>query len=547
MISKTIKIRQRDAGLCLKASSLWSLLFWVLFLGTILPVVGVLIWSSFSFSIAADFYSPLLSTASETFLLLLYTLFFASLWAIPVAYICAFYKFKGSKLWPYLFVFPIAIPSYLNSFVFSEIFYYSGFIGTYYKSLTGDDIPFNIHSIFGAALVLSLSLFPYLFLPLYVRWKNFPKDLNAFLHLEGISHYQRLRKHILPMGMPIIYFGLSLIAMETLADFGTTSFLGVNSLSVFLFNIWQQTIETSLIISVAMIFMTLMICIRSLQSWNKKYNLISERGKSSHEAHHPTKTRPLLSLLSTAFFCVIFTLSFALPVGYFLYHTLSQEHIYIVKSLTVLWNTAFPAFTASFFAVIISLFFSFHQKLKNRKYLDVLIHVSTMGYAIPGIVIGIIVLIVFNAIDHFLIDVFVLPAMAYLSGGFFALIFAYYLRFLTVAYNNIHASGLQVSIILHEFSSLHSIKPKIFIQEVIVPIMKTPVAIGFVLVFIDIIKELPMTFILRPFGFESLATFTYNMAGLEQIAEASPSALLIIGFGLIACIMPFRLLKKYNP
>ena len=172
-----------------------------------------------------------------------------------------------------------------------------------------------------------------------------------------------------------------------------------------------------------------------------------------------------------------------------------------------------------------------------------LILFATSGYAFPGIILGLVVLISTTFFDHMLNDLLgffgISPIGTIISGGMFGLIFAYFLRFLTVSYGNIKTISDQITYSLFEASSLMGYNKFQIIRSVFLPLLQKPVFVAFILVFIDIVKELPITLLLRPFGFESLTTYTYNMAGLEQIAESSPSALMIIMFGIVACMVPF--------
>lgn len=214
----------------------------------------------------------------------------------------------------------------------------------------------------------------------------------------------------------------------------------------------------------------------------------------------------------------------------------------------LLWNTAYPAFIASFLCGLVALLLSFWQKFEQVNIIQkILISFSVSGYAFPGIILGLVILISTTSFDRMVNNVLPVGGTI-LSGSLFGLIFAYFLRFLTVAYGNIKPISDQLSFSLFEASKLMGYNKFQIIKLVFLPILQKPIYVAFILVFIDIVKELPATLLLRPFGFESLATHSYNMAGLEQIAESSPSALMIIFFGMVACIIPFSTMRiKKDP
>lgn len=485
------------------------------------------------------YWKSLFSSTYVTASLLFLTIFLALLWALPTAFICRFFAFRGQRLWAYLLILPIAIPSYLNGFIFSDLFYYTGHFTLWLKRYGGIDLSLNIHSVFGASLVLSLSLFPYIFFPLYMRLGSLPQNLFDVLSMQSRDFWIKVTRVALPFSIPIIIFSAALIGMETLADFGTTSFFGVNSLSVFIFNLWAQTSDSVFAIKMSFFFVIFIGSLLALEYWVRPLKNIT----GAYDIGKPYSEKVKLSV-STACLCnmicfIPFFFGFLLPFGYFLINTIFFHYDSILSALILLWSTAYPALFAAFLCVLTALLFAFWQKFEQVSIIQkILIAFSVSGYAFPGIILGLVLLMSTTLFDRTVNNIIPVGGTI-LSSSLFGLIFAYFLRFLTVAYGNIKPVSDQLSFSLFEASKLMGYNKFQIIKLIFLPLLQRPVCVAFILVFIDIVKELPATLLLRPFGFESLATHTYNMAGLEQIAESSPSALMIILFGMLACLIPF--------
>ena len=495
----------------------------------------------------------LFSTIETTLILLLTTICLSLIWSLPTAFLCRFYRFRGSFIWQYLLILPIAVPSYLNSFIFSDLFYFSGFVYLWIQDVLGITIPFNLHSTFGASLILSLSLFPYIFFPLYMRLGSLPQNLFDLLALQSDSRLKYFLNIGVPFSLPVIVFSSSLIGMETLADFGTTAFFGVNSLSVFIFNIWHQTSNSIFAVKMSFIFVLFIGSLTLIEYIARPLKHIIGGYNIGDVYTDKKRVYGLKAILCHVLCSIPFILGFLLPVSYFIVNTFLAHVEELKTALFVLWETFYPAFFTAILCVTFSLVLVFWQKVQSINFFSkIFIIILTYGYAVPGIILGLFVLIAVNMIDHTLgnamVEIGFMQPHTIISGGMFALILAYILRFLTVSYGNIKTASDQLSFSLFETMILMGHNNIGIFKELFIKLLKKPIFIAFILVFIDVVKELPITLLLRPFGFETLATYSYNMAGLEQISEASPAALLIIIFGIGACIIPFIAIQsEKNP
>jgi iron(III) transport system permease protein len=474
------------------------------------------------------------------------TSLFALLWAVPAGLLLSFYDFSYKKLWVSLLIMPIAIPAYLNAYVYSDLLYYTGYFALWYKNLTGHLIPFNMRSTIGAAFVLSLSLYPYIFFPLYLRLRSFPPNLFDYARTIGHKKLYIMIQSMLKSSMPVILFGISLIILETLADYGTVSYYGINTPSVFLFDIWQQTGDINIAVTITTIFLMITGIIFTASHHYQKQKNYNITKPSGHLQCFTFKTKiGFLSVMTWLVF--IFFITFLIPIGFFLYYFFLTPLPKISFLTTLTLNSFMPTIIAGLLCIIIGFLFSYYRYHGYNKFLKSAIMVCCSGYAFPNVILGIAVyagLLSLNREFNYVFNTHI----NVISGGMTGLIICYYIKFLTVSYSclspvfkTINPSLLQ-SAITSGYGHLSASK------MIYTPFFKKPLIIAFILVVVDIVKELPATLLLRPFGFDTFATFTYNMAGLERIPEASSAALVLIFMGITATLIPImtHIIKDSN-
>lgn len=478
---------------------------------------------------------PLIKAFGNGILLTIITGLFALLWAVPAAVVLGLYHIPYRQLWVGLLVIPLAIPSYLSAFVYSDLLYYTSSLGQLYQSFTGELLPFNIRSTVGGGFVLSLSLYPYIFLPLYTRIRSFDQNIIDYAYTVGHKKISIVRKLILRSSIPTVLFGLTLIMLEALSDYGTVSYLGINSPSLFLFDIWQQTGDIAISVNITLIYLVLTGCIFIFSHYVQKaksYSSSLESG-NSHKFMLKNKVSVCWVYIWLAF---IFCIAFLIPTAFYSYHLLASEiNFQILPQL--LGNSLVPIIVSASLCVVMGLIFGYYSHYGTSKTLKYLIMLATSGYAIPGVILGIAVfigLIFSNRTLNIALDI----KWVFASGSILGLIICYYIKFLTVAYGAVSPVFKSVNLsifysaLTFGYGQLHAF------WRVYMPFFTKPMAIAFIMVTVDILKELPMTLLMRPLGFETFATFTYNMAALEQIPQASGAALVLIVMGTLAAFIP---------
>lgn len=514
-----------------------SLLVMVCVVLTLLPVPYLFnIFISPDFTFPDYLIKPLLLSFGNGLWLCVITCFFSVLWSVPAAVIVTFYKLKYKKLLLCLLILPIAIPSYLNAYVYSYLLYYTSSLSVWYQTLTDTPLPFNIHSNIGCGFVLSLSLYPYIFFPLYLRLREFPPNILDYARTIGHKKIVIILKSVLRSSLPIIIFGMSLITLETLADYGTVSYYGIDAPALFLFDIWQQTSDIKIAVSITGFFLCLTMLIFVLSNHYQKtkaYNNTKASGTLK-----PFKIKNKFSLWGVfVWLGFVISVAFIIPVAFFVYYFFLTPLPPLNTLLSLCLNSFTPAIIAGFLCVIMGFLFAFYTHHGHYKIIKSLISICCSGYAFPSVILGVCVYASLLSFNRWFNVVFNTD-ITLISGSLVGLIVCYYIKFLTVSFGGLNPVFKTINPSLFQSAIVTGYSPVSASKLIYGHFFKKPIIITFVLVIVDCLKELPATLLLRPFGFETFATFTYNMAGLERITEASSAALILIIMGVCATLIP---------
>ena len=462
---------------------------------------------------------------------------------VSCAWLVTNFTFPGINVFKWLLVMPIAIPTYVSAYIYAGLFEPSGMIFDSVENYLGlgkelyDAI--ELRNIYGVIFILSICLYPYVYLLAYSSFKE-----QSYCALEvgkslGLSDRELFSRVSIPLARPGIIAGVSLVVMETLAEFGTMDYYGVRTFTTGIYRTWFALGDETSALHLASILLTFVFIIIIIEKYS--------RGKSQYvntsQKSKKIKAKNLNGIYGIYAFlwCMFFTLiGFILPVIQLLFW-FSETYSYIFEDyyIQVIKNTVTIATIASVVIVLISIYSSYINRSTNNLYIKSSLKIFSLGYSIPGVVIAVGIIIPLSMVDNFQAIIFGSP-LYYLSGSFFALILCYLVRFSTISFNATE-SGLgkikkNIDLTVQSFGlSNFSILKKIHM-----PIMKTTLITSFILVFVDIVKELPATLILRPFNFDTLAINIYELASSEQLSYiASPSLILII-ISLIPVILLIR-------
>lgn len=453
------------------------------------------------------------------------------------AYFVARFDFKGRKWFSWMLVLPLAIPSYIAGYIYADMTSYSGTVTRFFQmfNLTVD---LNIMNVFGASIIFAFTLYPYIYL---ISLASLSRQSASYIEsstMLGASKWRSLFKITLPLLRPALVAGSLLVILETLNDYGLVHYFNVRVFSFAIFNAWFSLGD---VVSAIRLSAYLMIIIFSLILIERAL-----RGRKSYQMHVRSKEIIRKKLSKKYQIFVIILLIFILSIGFFLpviqmlwYTLLTFKDTISLELFYASYNTVVNAIIASIVIVLIALIMTNFNRLKNRnKMSKTWVKLSNLGYAIPGAVIAVAVHLFFVDLDRFLYPVYRIfnteTSTLLITMSIFTLIFSYVLRFLSIGFNTIESQYEKTGDKYTESAYMLGSSKLGALFRIDLPLIYPGLITAFILVFIDIIKELPLTLILRPTNYDSLSTLVYVYARNEMIQEAAvPSLILIFIAGLL--------------
>ncbi len=474
----------------------------------------------------------------------------AGFFGIATACLVTIYQFPLRRILEYSLFFPLAIPAYVGAYSLVDFFEYAGPVQTLmrdifnWKDATEYYFP-EIRSLAGAAITLSLVLFPYVYLFTRVALREQSSAIIDIASTLGKGPFFRFFRVIIPLIRPGIIAGLIIVIMETIADFGVVEYFAVQTVTTGIYTVWLEAYDLSAAAILSMIVLVFILII-----------ILGERYLRFNSEFHKVSQTPIFTkrktlqkfpaLLASGFCIALLGLGFIMPVSIMASHAFSNWELWLEEELlNSFLNSLYTGGIASILTLTVAILMVYGHSISKRRFSNFLLPTLTIGYAIPGAVIGIGILITLVSFDHLVADwlsnKFGYDPGLLLTGSAFAVILAYFIRFYAIAQNIVEAAFGRIppSLIMVP-RSLGKSAPKALVS-VHLPIIRGSLITGLILVFVDCIKELPATLLLRPFDFNTLATRVYDRASLENISQAAPAALLIVAIG---CCGVFLLIKS---
>ncbi len=468
------------------------------------------------------------------------------------AYFVSFYEFPLSNFFSWALILSFAVPGYIYAFSIIAFFENYGTAFSLLKFLFGDYnynliIP-KVDGLIGAILSISFSLFPYVYV---LTRASFYYQSNNYIEVGknlGLSSKETFFRIVLPSARPAIVAGLALVSMECLSDFGTVSFFSVNTLTTGIYNSWlafDDLNSANQISFILLIFILLLFSIEIYSRKEAKYHQPGRGFKSITKIRLNTKK----SIIPVLVCSVIFFLSFVFPVSQMVYWTAKfPKYFQDIDILRINLNTLMLVGLSSSFIVLISLFINYGSRISKSRILNYLTIFSISGYAIPGIILAVAFITFFSNLSDFFTEYFYFKSFKSLFiGSIFGLILAYFIRFFSLSFNGIKSSYEKINNSIDESAYLHGYSKINTFLKIHVPYLSTNIILVILLISLEVIKELPMTMILRPFNFETFATQAYIFASQDLLeAAALPSLLLIFWASILILLSSKYILSKKN-
>ena len=475
----------------------------------------------------------------NTFYLISISSFFALLFGIIPAWFISNYKFKGRTFLDIALYLPLAIPSYIMAFTYSDILSYTGPIQSFLRENF-----YNLSVVFNKdylqievlGIILALALYPYIYTACRVSFSLLGANYINISKNLGLSAFKTFYKVILPLSRPAIFSGLFLVLMEILNEYGAVKYFGVNTYTTGIFRAWFSMGDIGTAIQLSVILLIVVFLFFYLEKYyNSKFKFYYRVNSKVQSESTISGVNKFLVIILCA---IPFLFGFLIPLIFIMnnvFMTFSSIDLLDLMELTL--NTVQVSTISSVLIVLIALFFLFVEKISKTRVNYFISQSISMGYAVPGAVIGLGLIILFTYIDNLFSSFTIL-------GSFFLLIYAYTIRFLAVGKSPIKSSIEKHPDSYDDAAKNLGLGPLKLLQKIHFPINKFALITAFIVTFIDLMKELPITLILRPFNFDTLATQTYEFAVEEMIPLSSTYSLIIILIGSALLLILKNIINK---
>lgn len=467
---------------------------------------------------------------------------------VSTSWLVARFEFPYRKQLEWLLILPLAIPSYIVAYSYAGILDYGGSLELILRFFGFSSVRIDIMNKTGLAFVLGISLFPYVYVSSRAFFLNQANNLMEASKMLGVGEIKSFFKLILPLARPAIVAGLILVLMEVLNDYGAAKYFGVNTFTTGIFRSWFSLAEPETAVYLSALLIIIVFGLILLEKFQRRKIQFSSSKANSQGIHRKTVSKRLQYVIFS-FVLLPVLLGFIIPVAQLIYWAfLTYENVFTSTFLIISLQSFGIAFLTAIITVIVAILLIYFSKWSRISSLKNIAKLGVLGYAIPGAVVAIGIMIPTIFLDRWLIKIldylFQIQAGLIISGTLIALIYAYVVRFLAVAFNPIESTTLKVSDSIPDSSRILGVGNIKTFFKIDFPLIKTGILSAFILVFMDVIKELPLTLILKPFRVNTLAVKAYEYASDEMVMEAAIPSLLIILTVMLPVIFLNRLLVK---
>lgn len=469
-----------------------------------------------------------------------------SILGFTTAYLVSLYSFSFSNFYQYALILPFAIPTYIMSFIYNGMFGITGSITEYFLKLFGknlNEVPFyDVQSIQGVIIVVSLVLYPYVYLVCrtYLSFES-SSILDAAKTL-GLNAWQTFYKLVLPISRPAIIAGVTLAVMEATSDFGAMDYFGVSTFVTGIFRAWEgmgSVEDASKLASILMTFLFLLIILERFQRRNKNY-------KSSGKDFKPvskTKLKGYKNILANIVCIIPVFFGFILPfIQLMFWFYESYEKIIDEDFMSLIYQTLQLSIISAFCITAIALLLTYSYRVNKDKSSSSIIQITKLGYSIPGAVVAVGILSFFGILNNYVFTYFSIDML--ITGTIFAVIFGYTVRFIAISISNFEAGFNRIPASYDDVAKISNTGNARSFKTIFLPLLKNSALASFIVVFIEVIKELPLTMVLRPFNYDTLAIRAYELNAQSQTVESSVPAMIIVIIGIISVLLLTRNINK---
>lgn len=550
----------KDSGLSLRRAGrrrfdIWTVGVFLIAAFTTAPIVAVVV---LALSSSGDVWRHLADTVlshyvQQTLILMLGTGLGTFIIGTGTAWLTATYRFPGRALFEWALLLPMAVPAYIIAYVYTDVLEYAGPVQSLLRQIMGwqnaRDYSFpEIRSLGGAISMMTLVLYPYVYLLARSAFLDQAGSILEAGRVLGRGPWRNFISVALPMARPAIVVGVSLVCMEVLNDFGTVDFFAVQTFTAGIYDVWlnmNNPAGAAQLATSLLVFVLLLIAAERIGRRNKRFDTKTRRGAAS-ALNQLSGARAVLAICA----CVLpVLLGFVVPAAVLgRYAVRFSDSLSNGNLLLYTGNSLLLSVLAAGLATVLGLLMAYGVRLNGGRAVKSAARLASIGYAVPGAVLAVGVLLPLarfdNAIDAVMRETFGISTGLLMSGTLFAILYGFLARFMALTYGAAESGLARVTPNMEGAARTLGASRGQVLRRIHVPLLRGSLLTGILLVFVDGMKELPMTMLLRPFNFETLATFVHQYASDELLEECSLAALAIVCAGIIPVIALSRTISS---
>ncbi len=536
----------------------WTIGTIIIALIAVMPIITVLF---IAMQPSDDIWSHLMSTVlplyvSTTLLLMAGVGIGTLLIGVGTAWLVSMCQFPGKRIFEWALLLPMAMPAYVIAYLYTDILEYAGPLQSLLRDVFGWSTKREywfpeIRSLGGATTMMTLVLYPYVYLLSRAAFMEQSICVLEASRVLGRGPYRSFFSVALPLARPAIIIGISLVLMETLNDFGTVDFFAVSTFTLGIYDVWlnmNNVAGAAQLATVLLVFVMVLVLAERFARRKKQFHHTTTKYKNlpGYQLEGRTKIFAIVACATPVIF------GFLIPAGILVDYSIIHFDVAMnADFLQYAANSLMLSSLVAVLAVIIGVFMAYGVRLRNERLLKFMVRLASLGYAVPGSILAVGIMVSLggmdNSIDGFMRQYFGISTGLLFSGTIAAVTFGYLVRFLALSFGSVEASLAKVTPSMDGAARCLGHGPLSTLRLIHLPIIRGSILTASMLVFVDCMKELPLTTILRPFNFHTLATFVHQYASDEQLGEASLAALSIVGFGILPVIILSIAITKSRP
>ena len=475
---------------------------------------------------------------------------------IGTAWLVTLCNFPGKRIFEWALLLPLAIPTYVVAYVYTDILEFAGpvqeILRDFFGWKSGSDYWFpEIRSLGGAIAMMTLALYPYLYLLARIAFLQQSASLLEACRILGRGPWRAFFQVALPLARPSVVVGVSLVLMETLNDFGTVDFFSIETLTAGIYDVWLNMNNAAGAAQLATVSLAFVLTLMGIERYSRrKQKYFQTISKFQSISNFPlTRGKSFLAFFS----CLLpIVLGFLIPAGVLLvYATQFYEESLSANFMLYARNSLVLSSLSAGLAALLGLFIAYGVRLSGNWILLAAARFASIGYAIPGAVLAVGVITPLSradtALNNFTESIFGISTDLLLSGTIIAITYGYLVRFLALSYGTAEAGLSKITSNMDGAARTLGMSPTKTLIRVHFPILKGSILTAAILVFVDTMKELPMTLLLRPFNYGTLATHVHQFASDELLEESALGALAIVAAGILPVILLSATIRNTRP